>query len=337
MTYSQITSSSCPGQILVVEVVIPGIQGSGGNGGSGGTVTSVGISVPTGFSVTGSPITVSGTFAISYAAGYSLPTNADQANWTIAFNERLRWDGGASGLNVVTARASIGISNVGISGSYGDLLNTPILGSASSLNVPATGDASVTEVVRGSDSRLSDSREWAASTISQAEVEGGTSTTRRAFNALRLFQGIAAYITANFSAVGQALSTAANPAAARTTLQLGTAAQAASGDFLPSTFAAGTIAYAATLNLDMAALAGSYCTLNLTGAPTFTTSNRASGRTVTIRLICDATQRTLTFPAGWVFLGTKPSTIAASKTAVLSLTFFGTADSDCVAAYGVQA
>jgi hypothetical protein len=117
---------------------------------------------------------------------------------------------------------------------------------------------------------------------------------------------------------------------------LGTAAGAATGDFLPTTFSAGTITYAATTNLDMAAHAGTYKTISLTGDLTFTTSNRASGRTVTLRLICDATQRTLTFPAGWVFVGTKPSNIAASKTAVLSLTFFGTADTDCVAAYGVQ-
>jgi hypothetical protein len=118
---------------------------------------------------------------------------------------------------------------------------------------------------------------------------------------------------------------------------LGTAATAATTDFLPTTFSASAITYAASVALDMSALAGGYRTISLTGDLTFTTSNRANGRQVTIRLICDATQRTLTFPAGWVFVGTKPSTIAASKSAVLSLTFFGTADSDCITAYGVQA
>lgn len=113
-------------------------------------------------------------------------------------------------------------------------------------------------------------------------------------------------------------------------------AGAAASQFLPTTFTAGTISYAATTDLDMAALAGGYRTISLTGNITFTTSNRASGRTVVIRVICDSTQRTLTFPAGWVFVGSKPANIAASKTAVLSLTFFGTADTDCVAAYGVQ-
>lgn len=47
-----------------------------------GTVTSVGLSAPTGFSVSGSPISTSGTLALSFADGYSLPTIANQTIWT---------------------------------------------------------------------------------------------------------------------------------------------------------------------------------------------------------------------------------------------------------------
>jgi hypothetical protein len=50
-----------------------------------GTVTSVGLSAPTGFSVTGSPVTSSGTLALSFASGYSLPTNVKQSNWDDAY------------------------------------------------------------------------------------------------------------------------------------------------------------------------------------------------------------------------------------------------------------
>lgn len=50
-----------------------------------GTVTSVGLSVPTGLSVTGSPIKGAGTLAISLATGYSIPTTAKQTNWDTAF------------------------------------------------------------------------------------------------------------------------------------------------------------------------------------------------------------------------------------------------------------
>lgn len=46
-----------------------------------GTVTSVGISMPTGFAVTGSPVTSSGTMTVTYASGYSMPTDAKQAEW----------------------------------------------------------------------------------------------------------------------------------------------------------------------------------------------------------------------------------------------------------------
>ena len=48
-----------------------------------------------------------------------------------------------------------------------------------------------------SDSRLTDSREWSADTITQAEAEAGTATTRRAFTALRVFQAIAAWWNAS--------------------------------------------------------------------------------------------------------------------------------------------
>lgn len=57
----------------------------GGGGGGSGTVTSVDMSVPTGFVISGNPITVAGTLAVSYASGYSLPTDASQANWDTAF------------------------------------------------------------------------------------------------------------------------------------------------------------------------------------------------------------------------------------------------------------
>jgi hypothetical protein len=83
--------------------------------GSSGTVTSVGLSVPTGFSVSGSPVTTSGTLALSFAAGYSLPSTSSQANWDTAYTERARWDGGATGLNATTGRASLGLGTAALS------------------------------------------------------------------------------------------------------------------------------------------------------------------------------------------------------------------------------
>jgi trimeric autotransporter adhesin len=80
---------------------------------SGGTVTSVAMTVPTGLSISGSPITTSGTLAVSYTAGYSIPTTASQTNWDTAYSERLQWDGGATNLVAATGRTSLGGTTVG--------------------------------------------------------------------------------------------------------------------------------------------------------------------------------------------------------------------------------
>jgi hypothetical protein len=83
------------------------ISAAGGGGGGSGTVTSVGLVAPTGFSVSGSPVTTSGDITLSFAAGYSLPTTASQGDWDTAFTERRYWDGGATGLTAATGRASL--------------------------------------------------------------------------------------------------------------------------------------------------------------------------------------------------------------------------------------
>lgn len=54
-----------------------------------GTVTSVAMTVPTGLTVSGTPITSSGTLAVSLQSGYSIPTTASQANWDSAYNDKI--------------------------------------------------------------------------------------------------------------------------------------------------------------------------------------------------------------------------------------------------------
>ncbi len=76
-------------------------------------------------------------------------------------------------------------------------------------------------------------------------------------------------------------------------------------------------------------------TISIAANTTFTTANRATGKSKTLKIVTDATLRTLTFPA-WIFVGTKPADQAASKTGILTLTAFGTADTDIVAAYAVE-
>jgi hypothetical protein len=56
-----------------------------------GSVTSVAMSVPTGLSISGSPITTSGTLAVSLASGYvipqssQIPSTSDISNWNTAY------------------------------------------------------------------------------------------------------------------------------------------------------------------------------------------------------------------------------------------------------------
>ena len=77
----------------------------GGGGGGTGSVTSVALTVPTGLSVSGSPITSSGTLAIRFASGYSIPTNSKQSSWDAKQNA-------ISDLATIRAGAALGATAV---------------------------------------------------------------------------------------------------------------------------------------------------------------------------------------------------------------------------------
>jgi hypothetical protein len=81
------------------------VNGSAGSG----SVTSVDMTVPTGLAVSGNPVTTSGTLAVTYATGYAIPTTAKQTEWDTAYTDRLKWDGGSTGLNASTGRTSLGL------------------------------------------------------------------------------------------------------------------------------------------------------------------------------------------------------------------------------------
>jgi hypothetical protein len=131
---------------------------------TGGAVT---LSMPTGFSVSGSG---SSSLGVTFAAGYGLPTTAKQGEWDTAYSERLRWDGGATGLNAATARTSLrlgtaattdasayataaqgakadtavqpgSLAAVATSGAYGDLSGRPTLGTAAATDASAYAPA----------------------------------------------------------------------------------------------------------------------------------------------------------------------------------------------------
>lgn len=85
-------------------------------GGGGGSVTSVGLSAPTGFTVSGSPVTSSGTLALAYSAGYQGFTTTE------------------SGL-IATAVQPGDLATVATSGDYNDLDNLPSIPSGTVTSV----------------------------------------------------------------------------------------------------------------------------------------------------------------------------------------------------------
>ncbi len=129
-----VVALSAKQDLLVNQVNIKSINGisllgSGnitvGGGGGSGTVTSVAMTVPTGLSVSPATITSSGTFAITYAAGYALPTTASQANWDTAYTNRI---------TSLTTTGSSGAATL-----VSNVLNIPNYGSALTGYVPYTG------------------------------------------------------------------------------------------------------------------------------------------------------------------------------------------------------
>lgn len=98
-----------------------------------------------------------------------------------------------------------------------------------------------------------------------------------------------------------------------------------------------TLTYAATTDIDLDGAVTDLQTLTLTGNVTLTTSNRAAGCEKKLRIIASGGARTFTALPSWVWVGgTAPASLASGKTAILTLTCFGTADTDIVAKYEVQ-
>lgn len=96
-----------------------------------------------------------------------------------------------------------------------------------------------------------------------------------------------------------------------------------------------TLTYSTTPAVDFSG--DGFKTITLAGDATFSGTNYAAGRSVTVRIVGDGSTRNLAFDSDWIFVGAAaPSTIAANKVAILTLTSFTNADTGVVAAYSVQ-
>jgi hypothetical protein len=97
-------------------------------------------------------------------------------------------------LNEIYEHLTVNTATVdSFSGDYNDLRNLPFLGSAAFCNIPQFKDSDCNEVVLGSDSRLTDPREWIAKTASENEAETGNTTERRAWSPELIWKAISAW------------------------------------------------------------------------------------------------------------------------------------------------
>ena len=92
----------------------------------------------------------------------------------------------------------------------------------------------------------------------------------------------------------------------------------------------------ADINVDFDEDALQKATLNGNVAIDTAAANKGAGKSIVIKIAAGGSARTFTWNSSWVFVGEKPTSIAANKTAILSMTCFGTNETDVVCSYAVQ-
>ena len=98
-----------------------------------------------------------------------------------------------------------------------------------------------------------------------------------------------------------------------------------------------TLTPAASVAIDTSPALPVFNSLALNQNTTFTTSNLGNGRSASVRVVGDASTRTLSWPAGWTWLGSgPPSSLTANDVGYLSITAYGVADTDVVAAWSYE-
>lgn len=99
-----------------------------------------------------------------------------------------------------------------------------------------------------------------------------------------------------------------------------------------------TLTAGATVTVDTSPALPQFNTVTLDQNTTFAATNLGNGRAASVRVVCDGTTRTLTFPAGWTWLGASvpPASLNANDVGYLSIVAFGATDNDVVAAWSYE-
>jgi uncharacterized protein YbaP (TraB family) len=123
-----------------------------------GTVTSVNMSVPTGLTISGNPITTAGTLAVGLQSGYSIPTTASQATWNTAYNDSIV---SAAVTGVQTKTLTLNQQDGGtVTASWTDYDTAPVtsvFGRTGAITAQS-GDYNTTQVTEGTNLYFTDAR-----------------------------------------------------------------------------------------------------------------------------------------------------------------------------------
>ena len=137
-----------------------------------GTVTSVDITVPTGFVISGNPITSSGTLALTFNSDYSLPTIASQLEWDTAYDNMIV---SASVTGTTTKTLTLNQQDGGtITTSWTDYDTAPVTSvfGRTGAVVAQSGDYSTSLVTEGTNLYYTDARARAAISLTTTGTSG---------------------------------------------------------------------------------------------------------------------------------------------------------------------
>jgi len=179
------------GQILTLASGVPSWSPAAATG-----VTSVAMSTPTGLSIAGSPITSSGTLALSLSTGYAIPTTTSQTNWDAAYTNRIT--SASSPLSITSNALSLGTVPVA-SGGTGVTTSTGsgnvVLSTSPTLTTPALGTPSAVVLTNATGLPLT-----SAVTGTLSVTNGGTGLTAAPSNGQILIGNGTGFTLATLSA-----------------------------------------------------------------------------------------------------------------------------------------